>query len=259
MKQFGFLYRGYFRKISAPYLFVLLTYLVLSATLRWVIPPAVWSPQISNALMMQMNYSSLVLLLFFAALPILYSLSFKDEKMAKTDLQWFSFPVRRSTVVFSRYMAAFTFLMISIAVGLLWSFLMAPIMMQEMKESIGNSGSARHLQVYAEFIPFYNDYWRFLVYINAYFFRTELFAFCSFVLLGVVTFAQSLGYAWRFKGFLRNLIVFILFFGFCLLGFRGNDFSHTGLLAGSAVVNCLVAGVLLFCAGLFIFEKYGEA
>lgn len=202
----------------------------------------------------RLGFSDLCLLLLFIAHPILLSLSFTDESLVKSDQQWFALPIRRSSVVLSRFLTVLTFLVISTIVAFLWSLLMVPVQIEQMEEMCRRSGT----NDYAKLIPYYHDFWGFLFHMSRYFFFTALFSLCSFVLMGLVILTQSLRYTIkRYNGFLQNLTVLALFIFFCWLGFRGMHFSGSELDA-SSIVNSLIAGVVFLAAGLFLFDRAAE-
>ena len=245
MNAFGTLFLRDVKKIGAVYAPVILGWLALCASIRWLFPLSF------NA---RINLTDLCFLLLFAAPPLLLSRSFTDESLVKSDQQWFSLPLRRSTVVLSRVFTVLLFLAISAVAAFLWSLLMVPVQIKQMEEACRRAGT----NDYAKLIPYYHDFWGFLFHMSRYFFLTALFALCSFVLLGLVILTQSFRYTIRrYNSFLRNLTVLALFIFFCWLGFRGMHFSGSELDTGS-IVNSLIAGVVFLAIGLIIFDRTAE-
>ena len=245
MNAFGTLFLRDVKKIGAVYAPVILGWLALCASIRWLFPLSF------NA---RINLTDLCFLLLFAAPPLLLSRSFTDESLVKSDQQWFSLPLRRSTVVLSRVFTVLLFLAISAVAAFLWSLLMVPVEIADMEETLRKIGK----HDYAYMIPYYRDTAGFLLNMSRCFFAARLFALCSFVLLGTVVLVQSIKYSvsW-FNRFLQTLAVLALFIFFCWLGFRGMHFSGSELDAGS-IVNSLIAGVVFLAIGLSLFDRAAE-
>jgi hypothetical protein len=223
----------------------LAAFFVLNAMVLWILPLSNQAIQL---------FSILILLLFFGSLLVLFSSSFNDDALKRTDYQWISFPVKRSTAISSRFMVVFTLLILAAAVGFIWSLLLVPIQIQEMDEAFQRTGS-HDLNILASNYRY--DFWGFLFNMSLYFFFVRLFAFCGFVLMGIMTFTQSLRYAFRFNAFLRNLALLVLFISFCWFGLQGTDMGHTRM-GIQAIMSSVIAGGLFLFLGIFLFEKYGE-
>ncbi len=247
MKMFGTLFLRDVKKTGIAYIPVFLGWLAVCASFLWL-------SHLTNQ--DRVNYTRLSTLLLFASLPVLLSLSFSGDSLAKTDQQWFSLPLRRSTVVMSRVLSMLVFLSISTVAAFLWSLLMVPVEIHQMEDILRKTGAGAN--GFEDLIPFYNDYWGFYFHQCRAVFETKIFALFSFILMGAIVLTQSLKYSLKwYNGFLRNISVFALFILFCRYGMRGTDFSRGEHALGSIVFGFFV-GAALILAGFVIFDKAAE-
>jgi hypothetical protein len=187
--------------------------------------------------------------LFFITPLVLFPLLFRKE----TEHLAFSLPLRRSTILLARYLTALTLLMVTFIASTLWSILvMVPINLHQMEQSCIRGG----ITDFSRMIPYYNDFWGFLQYESNYFFFIRVLSICSFVILGILALTRSFRYIFRwFSEFLSNFSALLLFIAFCWLGLHYLRPMGIGV---EMMISSLIAGLLFFVIGLFLFEKYGE-
>jgi len=190
-----------------------------------------------------------MLVIIFIIPPVLLALSFRKDK----EHLAFSLPMRRASIFLSRYLAAFTMLVAAFFAAALWSiFVIVPLNLHQMEQSYIGVGHTDFFRM----IPYYNDFWGFLLNESHYFLYTKVLLFYSFVFLGIVSLTCSLRYMFRrFSEFMSNLSVLILFIALYWIGL------HNPIPIGvghESMIISLIAGLLFLAIGLFLFEKYGE-
>jgi hypothetical protein len=192
---------------------------------------------------------SIVLVIFFASIPVLFAVSFKS----KSDYLPFSLPLSRSSILLARYSTALTFLMVTFFVSMLWTLLViAPLERYSDDQILLRTG----IRDFSQLTHYHHDYWGFLQYESVYFFRVKALFFCSFVILGIIALTRSLRYVIRwFNEFLCDFAALMLFIAFCLFGLRTIKPMEVGL---ESMINSIIAGLVFLVVGIFLFEKYGE-
>ncbi len=237
MKAFSALFRRDMKRMGGVYAPVLLGWLALCASILWLFHMTDGK---------RMSYTDICFLLLFAAHPIIFSRTFTDDILTKSNQQWFFLPVRRLTVVVSRISAAMALFIISLAASFLWSFLIADI---ELHFLINRHVINGH---YSSLIPIYRDLWKFYFYESHIYLSIKLFSICSFVFMGAIIFSQSLVYSCRISGFTRKMLPFALFFIFWTVGFDDNFLHMQWLMKG------IFSGLTLIIAGFVIFDRHGS-
>jgi hypothetical protein len=241
MANFWKIYTHELRKIWARYLIVFIAFFALNGIIFGLYKKT--ESDLVGFLF------SVMLVIFYASIPVLFAMSFKS----KSDYLPFSLPMCRSSILLARYGAALTILAVALLVSTLWAIaVMVPIVRYSEEQTLIRAG---HTDL-SQLTHYHHDFLGFLQYESAYFFRVKALFFISFVILGIIALTRSLKYVLRWLNeFLCDLTALILFIAFCWVGLRHLKPMEVGL---ESIINSMIAGLLFFALGLFLFEKYGE-
>jgi hypothetical protein len=241
MSHFWRLYTQEMRNLGVRYLIFLIAYFAINGI--------VYFAHIDKRILNITLTSSIMLVIIFITPPILLALSFRKDKEHLS----FSLPIRRASIFLSRYLAALTMLVAAFFAAALWSiFVMVPLNLHQREQMCINIGHADFFRM----IPYYNDFWGFLLNESHYFLYTIYLFFFLFIGLGIISLTRSLRYMFRrFSEFLCDLSALILFI-VCWIGL--NHLNPMGIVPESLMFFSLIAGLLFLAIGLFLFEKYGE-
>jgi hypothetical protein len=244
MAHFWKLYTHELRKMGMPYLIVLIAFIAGNGLLFL---------KYYNTGTGNLVFHYIVLALFYIAFPILFTISFRKEDVSRADYLSFSLPMHRSTVLLSRFMAAFSLLVVSFGFAVLSSFVLSFLLEKYMVLFYQNT--MHQLNVY------HPDVWGTTINKSAHFFLAKLGFLCTFVIMGIVTLTRSLQYIFRwFNEFLCDFSSLVLFILFCWLGLSHLTLRNVEpIILGQVVLMIGIAAGLFFLAmGIFVFEKYGE-
>jgi hypothetical protein len=258
VKKFVKLYIHEIKKTGDRFLMVFIAFLFFNGLilLRF---PHINQMTMSQCFSAEFLYKNLMWA-FFVAPPVLLALTIHNKADVRNDYLSFSLPLHRTTIFLSRYLAAFTVLILSLLTTFLWSLFMVPLEIHERELGVIHVNLISNKSYFfAEFIPYYHDFWGFLMYETGYFYFMKIGLLLSFVAMGIVTFSRSLRYKFRwFSEFFSNLSILIFFILFCLFGLQPLVPKYPLLVGTENVMNSVIAGLLFLAIGLFLFEKYGE-
>jgi hypothetical protein len=244
MSYFWKLYIHELRKMGMPYLIVLIAFIAGNGFLFLKYYNTGTGNLVSHYI---------ILALFYIAFPILFTISFRKEDVSRADHLSFSLPMHRSTVLLSRFMAAFSLLVVSFGFAALSSLVLSYLLEKHMVLFYQNTMHQPNL--------YHPDVWGLTINKSPHFFLAKLGFLCTFVIMGIVTLTRSLQYIFRwFNEFLCDFSSLVLFILFCWLGLQHMTFPKSGqmILGPEILINTVVAGLVFLAIGMFFFEKYGE-